>query len=89
VLFRSPLCTGYMFPSHVSHERGYEIAAGELKLDPWLMLDMRLGEGSGCPLAFMIADASCAVMNNMVTFDGGGINDEYLDEIRDKDEWDG
>jgi len=85
----APLCTGYMFPSHVSYEKGYEVAAAELKLDPWLLLDMRLGEGSGCPLAFMIVDAACAVMNDMVTFDGGGINDEYLDEIRDKDEWDG
>lgn len=83
----SPLSADYMFPSHVSYEKGYELAASELHLDPWLLLNMRLGEGSGCPLAFEIIDASCAIMNNMVTFSGGGIDDEYLDTIREKDKW--
>lgn len=47
-----------------------------------LLLEMRLGEGSGCPLAFEILSAACAVMNHMATFDQAGINDDYLDEIR-------
>ena len=44
---------------------------------------MRLGEGSGCPLAFEILDAACAIINDMATFDQAGINDGYLDEIRE------
>ncbi len=50
-----------------------------------LLLGMRLGEGSGCPLAFMILDAACAIMNDMATFDQAGIDDSYLDTIRQGD----
>ena len=70
-------CRDFMFPSHVSEEIGYLRAAQELHLDPWLHLNMRLGEGSGCPLAFQILEASCALMNEMATFEQG-----YLTELR-------
>jgi len=82
-----PEAKSYMFPSHASFEKGYAIAAEELGLSPWFLLDMRLGEGSGCPLAFEIVRAACVITNGMATFDGASINDTYLDEIREKDEW--
>lgn len=72
----------YMFTSHVSKEVGYNVAIKELELSPILNLDMGLGEGSGCPLAFSIMDSACAVMNNMATFEEAEINDEYLDELK-------
>lgn len=72
----------YMFTSHVSKEVGYNVAIKELELSPILNLDMGLGEGSGCPLAFSIMDSACAVMNNMATFEQAEINDEYLDELK-------
>ena len=72
----------YIFPSHASYEIGYRLAAQELGLEPWLLLNMRLGEGSGCPLAFQVMDAACAVMNEMATFAEASINDDYLEEIR-------
>ena len=74
----------YMFPSHVSEEIGYMRAAGELHLDPWLHMNMRLGEGSGCPLAFQILEASCALMNEMATFEQAQIDDGYLAAIRER-----
>lgn len=80
-----PDAAGYLFPSHSSYEIGYAAAARELNLNPWLNLDMRLGEGSGCPLAFEVIAAACAVMNGMATFEGASINDEYLTDIRKKD----
>ena len=52
-----------------------------------LNLDMRLGEGSGCPLAFQIVDAACAIMNKMATFEDADINDDYLEEIRQGDKF--
>ena len=73
---------GYLIPSHASFEIGYRLAMEELALRPLFDLGMRLGEGSGCPLAFQVLDAACAVMNNMASFDEAGINDDYLDEIR-------
>lgn len=81
----APDAKSCFFPSHCSYEIGYRRASDELELDPWLDLGMRLGEGSGCPLAFEVLDAACAVMNGMATFDGAAIDDGYLEEIRGKD----
>ena len=76
---------GFFIGSHVSYERGYEIAARLLGLRPCLQLGMRLGEGSGCPLAFRVVEAACAVMNTMATFPEAAIDDGYLTEIRERD----
>jgi nicotinate-nucleotide--dimethylbenzimidazole phosphoribosyltransferase len=75
----------YMFTSHDSRELGFKVAMEELRLSPILNLDMALGEGSGCPLAFSIIDSACAVMNNMATFEEAEINDSYLDELKKMD----
>jgi len=82
-----PLVRGYLIPSHASFEIGYRLAIEELALRPLFDLGMRLGEGSGCPLAFQVLDAACAVMNNMASFDEADINDDYLDEIRQGDQF--
>ena len=82
-----PLVRGYLIPSHASFEIGYRLAMEKLALRPLFDLGMRLGEGSGCPLAFQVLDAACAVMNNMASFDEAGINDDYLDEIRQGDQF--
>jgi len=82
-----PLVRGYLIPSHASFEIGYRLAMEELALRPLFDLGMRLGEGSGCPLAFQVLDAACAVMNNMASFDEAGINDDYLEEIRQGDQF--
>lgn len=81
----APAAADCFFPSHASYEIGYRAAARELGLDPWLLLEMRLGEGSGCPIAFEILEAACAVMNDMATFEGASIDDGYLDGIRSGD----
>ena len=57
-----------------------DMRSGRLK--PMLDLDMRLGEGSGCPIAFSIIRAACHVMNHMATFEEAAINDSYLEEVR-------
>ena len=77
----------YLIPSHASYEIGYQLAMDALKLQPIFLLNMRLGEGSGCPLAFQVLEAACAVINDMATFDQAGINDDYLDEIREGDKF--
>lgn len=78
----NPKSKDYMFTSHDSKELGYKTAMKELELSSMLNLDMGLGEGSGCPLAFSIIDSACAVMNNMATFKEAEINDSYLDELK-------
>jgi nicotinate-nucleotide--dimethylbenzimidazole phosphoribosyltransferase len=76
------LAVEYMLPSHASCEPGYAYTVRELGLEPVLDLGMRLGEGSGCPIMFMVIDAACAVIRDMGTFAEAGIGDEYLENIR-------
>lgn len=82
-----PRVRDVLFLSHVSYEIGYEIAAKELGLRPFLQLGMRLGEGSGCPLAFQVMKGACAVMEHMATFQEAAIQDDYLNEIRQGDQF--
>ena len=81
----APESKAYFIGSHRSFEIGYKLAEQELGLKPCLELGMRLGEGSGCPIAFRVVEAACAVMCTMATFPEAAINDEYLTEIRAKD----
>ena len=82
-----PRVRGYLVPSHASFEIGYRLAMDAMGLKPMLLLGMRLGEGSGCPLAFIVLEAACAIINNMATFDQAGIDDGYLEEIRQGDQF--
>ena len=77
-----PLVKKYLIPGHASCETGHRLAMEAIGLEPMLYLDMRLGEGSGCPLTFQILEASCTIINDMATFEQAGIDDSYLDKIR-------
>jgi nicotinate-nucleotide--dimethylbenzimidazole phosphoribosyltransferase len=72
----NPLTKEYMIPSHISEEPGYKKIVEELKLEPILNLKMRLGEGTGCPLAMQIVDASLDVINEMLSFDASVLDEE-------------
>lgn len=63
----APLARDYLIPSHYSAEKGAGIALEHLQLEPYLHLGMRLGEGSGAALAMHLADAACAMYNDMGT----------------------
>jgi nicotinate-nucleotide--dimethylbenzimidazole phosphoribosyltransferase len=72
----------YIFPSHLSAEPGAEYMLKEIGLEPMLNLHMRLGEGSGCPLAFQIIDAALYIMDNMPTFEEALIDGSDLIDMR-------
>lgn len=78
-----PEAAGFLIPSHASTEPGYRVAMDELGLEPLFDLRMRLGEGSGCPIAMMMLDAASAVMRDMATFEEAGIDDKYLEPVRE------
>ena len=80
-----PRVRDVLFLSHASYEIGYRLAARELGLEPCLLLGMRLGEGSGCPLLFRVMQGACAVLNHMATFPEAAIEDGYLAPIREGD----
>jgi nicotinate-nucleotide--dimethylbenzimidazole phosphoribosyltransferase len=81
----NPIAKEYMFASHASFEQGYSHTMQALGIQPCLDLNMRLGEGSGCPIMFAVIDAACAVMRDMGTFEQANIDDGYLDEIKGGD----
>ena len=82
-----PNAVQYFFTSHASYEIGYKLAMDAMGLQPLFLLGMRLGEGSGCPLAFEVLSAACAILNDMATFDQAGIDDSYLIDIREGDKF--
>ena len=81
----NPLVKDYIFPSHVSMEEGSRATLKEMGLQSMVNLNMRLGEGSGCPFAFKIADMALFTLWNMGSFNESGISkDDYVD-IREED----
>ena len=78
----NPLVRDYIIPSHLSEEPGYSLVINEIGLKPLLDLNMRLGEGSGCPLAFNIIEAAEAIISDMATFEEATIRDDFLIDIR-------
>ena len=63
-----PASREFMFTSHVSVEPGTRIISELLGLHPMLFMNMRLGEGTGCALAFNIIEAATKIMSDMGTF---------------------
>lgn len=78
----NPCIRDYLFPSHCSQEPSFQVIAEELKIEPMLLLDMRLGEGTGCALEFHIISAACAIMNGLGSFQELSVDDTYRIDIR-------
>lgn len=72
----------YILSSHLSNEPGAKYVLKELKLNPMLNLGMRLGEGSGCPLAFQILETAEYTLENMGTFEEASLNGSALVDMR-------
>ncbi|GCD09766.1 nicotinate-nucleotide--dimethylbenzimidazole phosphoribosyltransferase [Clostridium tagluense] len=79
----NPLVKEYIFASHLSAEPGAAFIMKEIGLAPMLNLNMRLGEGSGCPLAFNIIEAALFTMDNMGTFEEATLDSKKYIDIRD------
>lgn len=70
-----PAAWDYVFASHRSLEPGHRAALAALGREPFIELDMRLGEGTGSAVALGIMDGACAVMSGMATFAEAGVSD--------------
>lgn len=68
-----PACIEYIFPSHTSQEIGHRVALVALGLEPFIDLEMRLGEGTGAAIGINVLASACAMMNGMATFAEAGI----------------
>jgi len=72
-----------MFESHVTEEVGYNAILEAMPIRPMFNMNMRLGEGSGCPFTFFAMDAANSMMKNMYTFAESAISSEYTDKLDD------
>lgn len=77
-----PEVKDYMIQSHMSAEPGAKYIMREIGLSPMLDMNMRLGEGTGCALAFHIIGAAEAMVKNMATFNDIMLDDSFLVDIR-------
>ena len=78
-LLAERICPGaknFMFASHLSEEPGHKAALDELGLEPFINLNMRLGEGTGAALAMPVIEVALKLLNEMATFDEAGVSRE-------------
>jgi nicotinate-nucleotide--dimethylbenzimidazole phosphoribosyltransferase len=70
-----PAAGDYLFAAHRSPEPGHSALLTMIGQEPLLDLRMRLGEGTGAALAFMLIRAAVAAFTEMATFASAGVSD--------------
>lgn len=71
-----PTVRSYLIPSHLSREPGHGFLLDFMQLQPYLHLNMCLGEGTGAALAMSLVEAASRIMLEMATFEGAGISNK-------------
>jgi nicotinate-nucleotide--dimethylbenzimidazole phosphoribosyltransferase len=71
----APAVRGYLIAGHQSEEPGHKLLLDHLKLVPVLMLNMRLGEGTGAVLAMPIIESAISLYTQMATFTSAGVSE--------------
>lgn len=69
-----PAVTDYCVYSHQSDEAGHGLMLAQLKARPLLSLGLRLGEGTGCALAYPLVQAAVTMLTDMASFDSAGVS---------------
>ncbi len=60
---------------HTSNESGHQLMLDYLKAEPLVNLGMRLGEGTGCAVAYPLIKSAVAFLNGMASFESAGVSE--------------
>lgn len=71
-----PAIQSYALYTHQSDEAGHQLLLKHLDAQPILRLGMRLGEGTGCAVAYPIIQSSVNFLNQMASFESAGVSQE-------------
>lgn len=69
-----PAVLDYCVFAHQSDEQGHRLMLEALGACPLLKLNLRLGEGTGCALAYPLLQAAVAMLNDMASFAQAGVS---------------
>jgi nicotinate-nucleotide--dimethylbenzimidazole phosphoribosyltransferase len=61
---------------HQSNEQGHKKLLDFLEVEPILQLGMRLGEGTGCAVAYPIITSAVNFVNQMASFESAGVSNK-------------
>jgi nicotinate-nucleotide--dimethylbenzimidazole phosphoribosyltransferase len=74
----NPAVRDWMLFGHQSAEYGHRRLLDELKAEPLLKLNLRLGEGSGAGASLGVIKLACSLHNNMATFAEAAVTGEKV-----------
>lgn len=60
---------------HTSNESGHQLMLDYLQVEPLVNLGMRLGEGTGCAVAYPLIKSAVAFLNEMASFESAGVSE--------------
>jgi nicotinate-nucleotide--dimethylbenzimidazole phosphoribosyltransferase len=69
-----PAVLDYCVFCHQSDEQGHRLMLEYLQVRPLLNLSLRLGEGTGCALAYPLLQAAVAMLRDMASFESAGVS---------------